>query len=303
MAGLPARPSDEVSQAAFQARAEATADRRPPRTRRLFRCRALLPDKPLKSRKGPVSAGKTIPEHPAVPQIPNPAVGASHSPSLREQREAECLRLADLYLLQTDRTGHALLPEYRARARANFDCSFEELSQLSDDDDDDAGPGLTSAYVSCHYSLPRLMYLAFLGLVNVDIARRPENTSVFSTFSLWRAAGRNYRNGKMAQKTKSLEPKDTVWEGDGPRMALSKDGYPLVWHFPRAVRGKTLDDSTEAILRWGKVAPMSKKGANDFQQCYMPGAKVAGRTRAAGLWHAIGHSVRPALLVCTKSEG
>ena len=77
-----------------------------------------------------------------MPSVANPAFAnpGCRSPSLREQREAECLRLADLYLLQADRTGHALLPEYRAHARANYDCAFEELSQLSDDDlEDDDG--------------------------------------------------------------------------------------------------------------------------------------------------------------------
>ncbi|KAI0706681.1 hypothetical protein C8Q76DRAFT_696842 [Earliella scabrosa] len=252
MASLPARPSEEVAQAAFQARAEATADRRPPRTRRLFRCRALLPDKP---RKAQGSGSKTQSEPFGTsstswtkPSTPNPRAAAScNARSLREEREAECLRLADLYLLQADRTGHAILPQYRTRARANYDCALEELSQLSDDDDDDDGPGLTAASRRRWTDLPRAEQILRLthgfdriASKNVDIARRPENTSIFNSFDLKRATGRNYRNGKMAQKIKSLEPKDTVWEGDRPHMALSKDGYPLVWHFPQAVRGKTL---------------------------------------------------------------
>ena len=53
----------------------------------------------------------------------------------------------------------------------------------------------------------------------------------------------------------------------------------------------TQADATAAIEQWGTKARPSVKSANDFVGCYKKGYKLAGQTRLATLWHAIGHKV------------
>ncbi|KAI0324231.1 hypothetical protein GY45DRAFT_1210385, partial [Cubamyces sp. BRFM 1775] len=75
---------------------------------------------------------------------------------------------------------------------------------------------------------------------------------------------------------------------DSPRRAVSGDGYNLVYHAPRALRGLAL--VTLLIMR---RLPKSPAGKNDFSECYKTGYDLKGMTRLVLLWHAIGQKHKP----------
>ncbi|RPD67427.1 hypothetical protein L227DRAFT_605814 [Lentinus tigrinus ALCF2SS1-6] len=137
---------------------------------------------------------------------------------------------------------------------------------------------------------------------NVLKAQEPENTVVFDCFSLGDAVQQKHTH---PEKIQGPEDQDwIVWEGDRPRRACSKDGYDVVYDFPRAIRGETLAKLEHAMLDWAAVAPLDIRGKNDKVECYKEEFEVAGRTRVALLWHAIGHrKSKPVVCADVRKNG
>ena len=116
----------------------------------------------------------------------------------------------------------------------------------------------------------------------------------------------------------------TVFDGDVPRRAVSRDGYELVFHMPRAFRGQTLVRSLivysglgcdfpvkltttqtnlhDDILEWSRAVPLNTKGKNDRPECYVQEYDTKGTSKLALLWHAVGHKVRVSVRLMRRTQ-
>ncbi|TFK82471.1 hypothetical protein K466DRAFT_603660 [Polyporus arcularius HHB13444] len=212
------------------------------------------------------------------------------------------MQQANDYLARASGRARALLPEYRARARVHYDwdTAMESFSQLSGEDGD-PNPLASELPTTAWQRLSREQQIVELSFgatrqawKSVQRAKLPENTVRMENFRLVEAVAKNYHNGPKIVKTVPVEEtRYTILRGGSPSTIRSADDFDIVVHLPGALRGKTLDDATEAIEEWGRAARPSPKGANDMTDCYKRCYDLVGRTRLATLWHPVGHKHDP----------
>ncbi|EJF55412.1 hypothetical protein DICSQDRAFT_130611 [Dichomitus squalens LYAD-421 SS1] len=127
--------------------------------------------------------------------------------------------------------------------------------------------------------------------LNTIAAKRVREAQTFAHFSLQEAVD----NPKTVAEAKKEElPITHTFDGeDGPRRAVSGDGYDLVFHFPGAVKPTTLENVTNAATQLSKVAPPTKKVSGREDHDFCPKGGIVGMTHICQYWHATGHKHRP----------
>jgi hypothetical protein len=137
---------------------------------------------------------------------------------------------------------------------------------------------------------------------------------VISTFNYDRAVA-----GNNQLQTTNIQP--LVWMDDTPRMALSEDGVPMVYHIPQAMKPNStvsslsclvpvlfihmpqailftqLLDLVDSIGKLPKIAGADQVHRNAKSSYKIVPGEVAGVFKMARAWHAIGHEVRKINLV------
>ncbi|KAI1797042.1 hypothetical protein LXA43DRAFT_1089565 [Ganoderma leucocontextum] len=210
---------------------------------------------------------------------------------------------ADDILLMHDTTnkgilfGHGTYPGF-GDASDKEDDLVSVLSDLTDLDELEKMMGIATPSQDVPFAIPakrrrkewddlkreQQLALVIMGLNRTayKVAREaqwPSRTTVFAKFNLQDAV--NKPDKKKAQGS-------VMFDGEYPRRAVSGDRYDLVYHFPGALRGRTLEDFTAGAYRWAEVAPISATMKNDFMDAYRDGDFV-GQTQLCQFWHAPGH--------------
>ncbi|KAI0683491.1 hypothetical protein C8Q76DRAFT_804135 [Earliella scabrosa] len=241
----------------------------------------------------------------SAPSPVDPNVGDSATPSGSRKMDVQAaIDLADRYLATVGSTRPGILtplapptpsvPTPR-QCYCDLHCDFDDISDLTSVSDIESQLGRWQA--NLHQSqwkrksdTQRVANMAHsyerLATKHVHIARQPANTAHFPCFSLKEAV-----DTPTGQADDVQEPDGdwTVFDGDVPRRAVSRDGYELVFHMPRAFRGQTLTNLHDDILEWSRAVPLNTKGKNDRPECYVQEYDTKGASKLALLWHAVGH--------------